>query len=351
MLSGLFFFGTLFLYDIKKDKNPSFLFLTLLGFLICLSFYFRFQIGLAITGFGIWFLLFEKKYAAILPLILGFSVGFIFNTYLDYLFYNELVFTPVRYFDWNIILDKASEYGRSGFIKYIALLIAVITVPPFSLILFYYGLKTIFKRYSQPVIIPVVLFILGHCLIGHKEDRFLYPVFSSLPIIVGLGIPELVIFYTFCKKWIAFLLKTALIFTIILNTVVLILFTTIPYSQTIYFSKILKNKFNNRPVTIYSTFRTPFETKSGIPMAFYKKGTENLEFIKISDIDSFRNISGNNVFITTTFNESKYRRPMFDSLGYIPVVYSSKILWNINEFLFSKNITTINDAWILYKKE
>ena len=42
---------------------------------------------------------------------------------------------------------------------------------------------------------------------------------------------------------------------------------------------------------------------------------------------------------------------MLDSLGYKPVRYSSKFLWNINEFLASKKLNTINDIWVLYKKE
>ena len=40
MVSSLFFFGTLLLYDIKKDRAPGFLFLGLIGFLLSLAFYF-----------------------------------------------------------------------------------------------------------------------------------------------------------------------------------------------------------------------------------------------------------------------------------------------------------------------
>jgi hypothetical protein len=37
--------------------------------------------------------------------------------------------------------------------------------------------------------------------------------------------------------------------------------------------------------------------------------------------------------------------------GYRPVCYSSELLWGINEFLHSKDLSTINDIWVLYKKE
>jgi GPI mannosyltransferase 3 len=351
MLSGLFFFGTIFLYDTKREKNPSFLFLALIGFLFSLSFYFRFQTGLALAGFGLWMVLFERRYARLIPLIIGFLIGFTINTYLDYRFYHEFVISPYRYFQWNIVEGKSSEFGTSSFLKYIGLLIAVITAPPFSLILFYYGIKIYFKKYDHPVFIPVLLFIIGHCLIGHKEERFLYPIFSALPIIVGYGLPDLVNYYHTCKRWVASCIKVTLIITIVLNTVVLVLFTSIPYSQTIYFSKVLKNKFENKPVTIYCFRRTPFETMSRIPITFYKKGAKDLDLKRIISIDSIRNLNEKNIFIAATFNDIKQRRSLFDSLGYKPVIYSSKLLWDINEFLNSKKINTINDVWVLYKKD
>jgi phosphatidylinositol glycan class B len=324
--------------------------LALIGFLFSLSFYFRFQTGLALAGFGLWMLLFERKYDRLIPLVAGFLIGFAINTYLDYRFYHEFVITPSRYFQWNIVEGKSSEFGTSSFLKYIALLIAVITSPPFSIILFYYGIKIYFKKYDHPVFIPVLLFIIGHCLIGHKEERFLYPIFSALPIIVGYSLPDLVNYYHTCKRWISTFIKVTLIITIVINTIVLILFTSIPYSQTIYFSKVLKNKFEDKPTVVYCLYRTPFETMSGIPMVFYRKGAKSLDLKKITYIDSVRNLSGTEIFIATTYNESKLRRGLFDSLGYKPVMYSSRLLWDINEFLDSKKIHTVNDIWVLYKK-
>jgi GPI mannosyltransferase 3 len=352
MLSGLFLFGSIFLYDAKRDKKPSFLFITMIGFLFSLAFYFRFQTGLALAGFGLWMVLFEKKYARLLPLATGFLIGLAINIYLDYKFYHEFVISPYRYFQWNIIEGKSAEFGTSSFLKYIGLLIAVIIAPPFSLILFYQGIKTYFKKYNHPVFIPVLLFIIGHCLIGHKEERFLYPIFSALPIIVGYGLPDLINYYKTCKRWIASFIKVMLIITIVINTILLILFTSIPYSQTIYFSKVLKNRFEDKPTTIYCLYRTPFETMSGVPMVFYRKGAKNLDLKYISNIDTVRSLTGNEIFVATTFNESKFRRGLFDSLGYKPVMYSSKLLWNINGFLQSKKIkNTINDVWVLYRKE
>ncbi len=334
-----------------RNKNPSNPFLFLIGFLFCLSFYFRFQIGLAIAGFGIWFILFEKKYTWLLPIAAGFLIGFLLNTYLDYRFYHELVFTPARYFEINILQGKAAEFGTSSFLRYIGLLIAVITAPPFSIILFYYCIKAFFTKYDNAVFVAVLLFIIGHCFIGHKEERFLFPIFNALPLIVGWSLPSLLHFYKNCKKWIALLLKAALIITVILNTVMLVLFSVIPYGQTIYFGEILKNNFKDNPATIFCLYRTPFETMSGSPLIFYRKSVKNLELKKVYQNDSLRYLTGKGTYIATTFNEIKPGMALLDSMGYKPVLYSSALLWKVNLFLQHNNKPTINDAWVLYKKE
>jgi len=351
MMSSLFFFGALFYYDCRKDRIKDFTTPFITGFLFCLSFYFRFQVGFAIIGFGVWMLLFKKKYWKLLPLVAGFFIAFLINTYLDYRFYHQLVFTPYHYFHVNINEGKAASFGTSSFIVYIGLLIAVITAPFLSIMLIYYGLKASLKKYNDPIFITVLFFIVAHCYIGHKEERFLFPVLNVLPIIVGWGIPGLVNYYQTCKKWVVYSIKGILIFSICLNIILLAFFTFMPYSQTVYFSGLLKNEFNNKPVSIYCLSRTPFETESGLPLTFYKNGVNTIELKKITYNDSVRNLTGNEIFIATTFNQIKKDKPMFDSLGYKPLIYSSKLLWNINEYLQSKKINTINDIWVLYKKQ
>ncbi len=131
---------------------------------------------------------------------------------------------------------------------------------------------------------------------------------------------------------------------------VLLLFTFTPYSQTVYFSYSLK-KINANKTSVYCLARTPLETESGLPMVFYQKGIENIDFKKISINDSVRYLKGNNILIATTFNQIKDNQLLLDSLGYKPILYSSKMLWDLNEYLDSKQINTINDIWILYKKE
>lgn len=350
ILSSVFFFGTIFLYDLKKDKNPGFIFLALIGFLLCLSFFLRFQMGFAIAGFGIWMLVFEKKYSRILPMAFGFLICFIINLSLDSKFYEEIVIIPYNYFHANIIGGRASSFGTSSFLRYIGLLILTITAPPFSIILFYYAIKAIFKKYNHPVIISTILFIVAHCMVGHKEERFLFPVFNILPVIVGWGLPDLLKFYENCRKAIRYFLKVLLIITVGLNMFVLIVMSLTPYSQTVYFTYLLKGYFKNNSASLYCLDRTPFETISKVPLVYYRRESPNLNLIRIKNNDSARHLTGENIFIATTFNQIKNDQGLLDSLGYKPVIYSSKLLWNIDEFLHSKKLPPIDDIWVLYKR-
>ncbi|MBO9571989.1 MAG: hypothetical protein J7497_07240 [Chitinophagaceae bacterium] len=350
MVSSLFFFGTLLLYDIRKDRAPSFLFLLLIGFLLSLAFYFRFQIGFAMAGFGIWVLM-EKKYLHLIPIAIGFAAGIAINVYLDYGFYKEFVFTPYTYFYANINAGRADQFGTSSFTRYIGLILLTAPAPLFSIIFFYYGIKTFFKKYRNPVFLGTVIFIVAHSLVGHKEERFMFPILNVMPLIIGWSIPGLEQYYEGTKQWIRKFLKGLLVFTIGLNVLLLLVLTMVPYSQTIQFSYLLKNRFRGEEVTINCVGQSPFTTPNGSPMMFYKNGAKNITIQKLGGIDSVRTLGANNKYIAATYNDIKENKALFDSLGYKPVMHSSDFLWGLNEFLDSKKINTINEIWVLYKKD
>jgi phosphatidylinositol glycan class B len=351
MMSSLFFFGTLLLYETKKEKWTSFWFPVLIGFLFSLAFYFRLQVATLLLGFGIWLVFFEKRYKHILPIALGFGIGILFNGLLDYGYYKTWIFTPYEYYNVNINEGRAAQFGTSSFWRYIGLIILVAPAPLFSIVLFYYGIKTFFRKYSNPVFLSTVIFIIVHSMIGHKEERFMFPVFNVLPLVYGWSFEPLEKFYASTKQWIRALFRFLAWFTIVLNTLLLVAITCVPYSQTIRFSEKLKNKFHNHPVNLFTLGQTPFQTPSRNPMVFYKNGAPEIHLKRLSTIDSIMMFNNEIEYLATTFNEIKDKRKTIDSLGYKPVMYSSNLLWGVNEMLARKKINTINEIWVLFKKE
>ncbi|HLG39422.1 MAG TPA: hypothetical protein VI461_07125, partial [Chitinophagaceae bacterium] len=353
IVSALFFFGTALLYDVKKDKHPNFAFLVLIGFLFSLAFYFRFQAGFFLAGFGIWLIWVQKKIKHLFPLAAGFIIGALINTWLDYEFYHRMVITPYEYYYTNIVDKRAASFGTSSFLRYIGLFIAVVTVPPISLFLFYYAVKSFFKNYKHLLFLTAMAFIVVHCLVGHKEERFMFPVLFILPVWIGWGLPSFVNYYSACKKIIRYFIKGLLIFSVAINFLVLILLISNPYSQSIHFTEQLNIRFNKEGIQTRICYfkRSPFETPAKSPYIFYQRYFTNTQMIRFNDPDSIKLTEGNNIYIAATFDEIVNHRKMIDSLGYKAVFYSSTLLWQINEFLYSKKLHPINDIWVLYKKE
>lgn len=346
LASSIVFFGALLLYEQKKEK---FLYVLLTGSLFSLTFYLRFQIAFALLGFGFWMLVIERNYARLLPMAIGFGIGIGINVGLDYLFYDQLVFTPYEYYRVNIVEGKAAEFGTPSFVWYIVMLTLVIGTPPLSIFLFYYSLKGAIRQYRQPLVFAVVFFIVGHCLVAHKEERFLFPVVTVLPIICGWGLPSFLDYYQRAQTSVRTLLKGLLLVSVALTVLVLVTLPLNPISQTFEFSRKIARTFEGSTPTLYCLNRTPFETESGLPLTFYRRSVPNISLVKFHNADSLRYLK--NTWLITTYNDAKNQFGLIDSLGFKPHLYSSPALWKTNQLLESNGIGTINEIWILYKKE
>src|ERR1700722_8766941 len=252
------------------------------GFLMSLAFYTRFQTGFAIVGFLIWMLWPGRELRRLLPLGAGFLAGVLLNTGLDHGFYHQWVCTPYTYFRVNIIEGKAASMGVSSFLVYVAVLIAVVLTPPFSIFLLFAGFRTaLLTKLDKPIVLSIVCFIVGHCLVAHKEERFLFPILNVLPIVIGWGLPGLLGWVGRQRDGLRRLIKGAAWFSAGLNAILLLVILFTPYSQAIYFTWQLKKNFRGAPVTIYSLGHTPFETEERLPYVFYESGARNFRWKRL----------------------------------------------------------------------
>jgi phosphatidylinositol glycan class B len=350
MVSALVFFPALAFFHHCYLSNKTHLYNSVFtGFLLAASFFLRFQIAFAITGFAIWILVFEKQFKISIYLLIGFVIGTATNIFLDYNFYHKLAFTPYLYFKVNILDGVAASFGEKNFVFYIGVLSAIVGAPLISIFLLYNYVKTCIQQFNHPLILSTLIFILGHFIIGHKEDRFMFTIICMIPMLLALN-DNAYDFLSTSYKWKKIIIPI-LVFSTGLNFILLILFIFNPYSQTIHFEDILSSKISSEQTKVYCYQRTPLETESHLPLVYYRKGFKNIEFITIHNIDSVMHLLSKPLLLASTFNDIKDKFGMIESLGYKPQHYSSLMLWNLNMFLRRKNVNTINDIWILYKLE
>lgn len=346
VVSSLVFFATAFWYS-KKVNVASFFQLIVVGFLLAIAFYLRFQFAFGIIGFGL-FVLLQKQYKQIFPLLIGFILGVALNTYLDYLFYKNWVCTPYLYYTVNITQGKAAEFGQDGFTFYIGVLLTEFTILPISVILLWHWLKQSVLNFNNVFVLAVLFFIVGHSLVSHKEQRFMFPAILAMPLIIASSLSKVEALYHHSKKLIKYSFRLAVWLSFILNFVIIVLFMFVPYAQTINFASILNKQYKNQQITCLQ--RTPLETESLAKCVFYAKSANGVQYNKIMTNDSLRHLTPLPTMVATTFNQAKPNFSMLDSLGYKPVIYGNKLAWKLNELFMAKDINTINDIWVLYRR-
>jgi len=163
------------------------------GLLLGLAFVFRFQAGIFVFGLGAWMLFIQKNsWKELATTLSGIVLAVLIGVAADRWFYAEWVFTPWHYLDLNIIQDKVSNFGVSPWYQYFVDFLSY-GVPPFSIVLLFFGLLYPVLFPKSPVGWAVFPFVLLHIVVGHKEARFLFPALAFLPwmvVAVAARLPE-----------------------------------------------------------------------------------------------------------------------------------------------------------------
>ena len=281
--SGIFFtigFSSYFLFQRRK----FFSFFTI-GLLFGLSFLFRYQAGLLIFGFLLWLLIIKKEYFVnliwiFLGLLLVISIGVL----IDKWYYGEWTFTIWNYVEQFFLGDKERFgvepwwwYFSESFVK---------GVPPISLLfIIAFFILAVFKP-KNPIIWSVIPFILIHCIIGHKEMRFLYPVFLFMPVVIIQGLEVLQNKYVknlSSNKYMMGFTKLAFI----VNTGALLIVMFKPAdSQISLYHKLYKDY--KEPTTLYYLEENPYHRV--LDIYFYKRKNLSVEpIISLNDIPKGKN--------------------------------------------------------------
>jgi phosphatidylinositol glycan class B len=134
---GLAYFSAILLYKYLSNRSMTVWKGMLVGFVLSLAFFFRFQMGFAMIGLGIWLLFFEKaSFRTLSGITLGFLIGTGLNVLLDSHYYGQFAFTPYTYWKINLIDGRAMR-AKSVW-NYMGILSVVLVAPPLSAFLLFF---------------------------------------------------------------------------------------------------------------------------------------------------------------------------------------------------------------------
>ena len=180
--------GLLFLLGllpfISAAPNSSRKTYVLTGLLFGLSMLCRFQMGFAIAGWLIWFVMHRKNELNALLLSLGaLLLTLIAGALLDGWFYGEPTFALFNYVNAFFENTAPSDFDSSPWYTYIDLTLrgmgAAIALPILAAWLY-----LVFRKPFHVLSLTTVMFIVAHAAVGHKELRFLMPMAFLLPAIL-----------------------------------------------------------------------------------------------------------------------------------------------------------------------
>ena len=332
-LSTIFIFLSIILLQKQNYKDSDFF---LLGVFFMTSFYFRFQMAFAVIGIILWLLFVKRiKINSFFLMLLGVIIMGMVCLKVDEWFYGEWLFTPWRYFKINILQHKADEFGIEPWWYYFSEFFRTCHVFAFILILgFIFFIKS--KKKSMFFWL-IITFLLGHFMVGHKELRFIFPMWYPFLYLSMLGFDYMAINL---PKWNSYFLKSLAIL-IPVNCLLFLLFTFNPANESIYYYEYIYQqsvKNNNKELFCYEN-------------SIYKENVLFVQFYKPSDLkvtifnnkkelDSLLEINksvyvlSHNIFFP--FNSDPYR---------VEKVYALYPDWifhfNINNWLSRTDLKTI----------
>jgi phosphatidylinositol glycan class B len=160
--------------------------LAVAGLAVGFAFELRFQTGFMIAGFAAW-LLVQRRFAPVLWMTAGVAVMLAVAALVDRWGYGEWVFPPWNYLHTNLVAGRAANFGVEPWWWYLVK-VSKEAPPPFGVLLMLGAVAAWARRPMHPFTWIAVPFFLVHCLISHKELRFLLPLspFVFVQIVVAL---------------------------------------------------------------------------------------------------------------------------------------------------------------------
>jgi phosphatidylinositol glycan class B len=327
-------------YVTNLKKISSFF---IIGFLFAFSFFFRFQMAFAIIGLVAW-LLFIKKISWQSWLFLFFSglCGTLICMYLDKWLYGTWVFTPYNYYVANIVQHVAANFGTDPWWHYVVLFV-ITAIPPLSLVLLYFFGAGVYSKPKSVFVFALVAFLIGHSLIGHKEMRFLFPMWFAFVYLTAIGVDFCILKYK-SNKFFTYSFKCL----VVLNFGALLYRTIAPAQEAIPCFSFAQQEFKQSTTII--CIEEPLFSLAGLKANFYKpKNIEEVVLKNENELSTFLNTSNQDSVIIFKKTASLNNVPPNYTCKRIYCMFPEWVLkFNINNWEDRANIWSIH---VLYKKK
>ena len=274
LASDCFFLAISVLVQWKDARWQQFL---SAGLLLGFSLFLRLQMGFAFIGLAIWLLFVSKMHwRYLLLMILAGIVAIGISVVVDHWLYGVWVFTPYNYFNVNIIQNVAAKFGVYPWWYYFVLFFNL-GVPPISLallLLFFVGL---WKKPLNLFSLVCITFFVGHCLIGHKELRFLFPSSFAFIFVACIGLDHLLLRFPVRPAY-RFIFRLLAV----VNIAILVFKLFTPAEEVIKYYNFIYAYAQTKKTTILSFNKSPYRMDT-IENNFYKPRNMPIEVIHNSE--------------------------------------------------------------------
>ncbi len=359
-MGGLFLLLSILLIEHAFSKSKSSFYTAFAsGLTLALCFFFRFQMAFALIGILLWLVINQlRQWKTITVIGLSFAIGVGLLVWLDSHFYGNFCFTPYNYYYANIVLGKAAAFGTFPWWYYLAVLPAF-PVPLLSLFLFGLCFKNLFNI-KNPYSLAMLFFLIGHSLVGHKEERFVFPMlFFVVYIAADAYRDSTAVQDWFAKLWNkqgfgGYALKMGIGFSVALNLIFLVLFAFEPYKQPVKFIHALNSseQIGEHP-TIYCYKQSPYNTESELEYHFLCEN--KYQFIVFNSRYEFSKalIKAHQAH-ESVYYALKYEDALNDGLLFLVEhkkgIVSSEFIWSVTNWLGHHYGVIIPDMWLLAKQ-
>ncbi len=246
--------------------RPRLVLLCASGVLFGLAFQLRFAVGVMVASVWLWALLGRhlrpRELAAmalsLLPtLVLGATV--------DHWGYGEWTLPAWTYVRQNLGEGVAARFGTLPWYGYVSLGAHGVLAP--IILLLQLGTVVAWVRWPRHVVTAATLpFVLVHCLIAHKELRFLFPIALLTPALLVLAaVDRRGAWWPVLEKPAA---RVALVTLLGIDLVALVALALLPLRPQIGFQRFAFRLAPERLEAVVLTSDTPWH-HSGLPMHFY----------------------------------------------------------------------------------